>query len=87
MFSTLVIGILGVSRLFHKLSVKEIAPKFLSKLVSLDQIFGKTENYESQVNNNSESKSMFDKMPIPALITVFIFAYLLTRTKFKPKRS
>jgi basic amino acid/polyamine antiporter, APA family len=86
MFSTLVIGILGVSRLFHKLSVKEIAPKFLSKLVSLDQIFGKkTENYESNVNNNnnsnSESNSMFDKMPIPALLTVFIFAYLLTFVK------
>ena len=83
MFSTLVIGILGVSRLFHKLSVKEIAPKFLSKLVSLDQIFGKKpENYENSVNNNnSESNSMFDKMPIPALITVFIFAYLLTFVK------
>ena len=76
MFSALVIGILGVSRLFQKLSVKGIAPKFLSKLLPLDSIFGRKENY-----NNEDKKSMFDPMPIPALLTVFVLAFLLTFVK------
>jgi len=79
MFSTLVIGVLGVSRLFHKLSEKGIAPKYLSKLVSLDKLFSSKENYENNENNeNNNKKSMFDKMPIPALLTVFVSAFLLT---------
>jgi APA family basic amino acid/polyamine antiporter len=75
MFSTLVIGILGVSRLFQKLSVKGIAPKYLSKLVSFDSLFGRKENYEN------EKKPMFDKMPIPALLTIFACSFLLTFVK------
>lgn len=79
MFSTLVIGVLGVSRLFHKLSEKGIAPKYLSKLVSLDNLFSSKENYENNSeNDNNNKKSMFDKMPIPALLTVFSVAFLLT---------
>lgn len=105
MFSTLVIGILGVSRLFQKLAVKGIAPNFLSKLVSIDSLFGSKENYENNVNHangnhvnhvngnngnhangnhvnaNNENKSKFDKMPIPALITIFVSAFLLTFVK------
>ncbi len=86
MFSTLVIGILGVSRLFHKLSEKKIAPNYLSKLISLDSIFGKKpkENYENNSSNNNVSnnkKTYFDKMPIPALLTVFVLSYLLTYVK------
>lgn len=74
MFSTIVIGILGVSRLFHKLSEKGIAPKYLSKLVSLDKMlqFG---------NKNDNKKAIFDRMPIPALLTVFILSFLLTFVK------
>ena len=74
MFSTIVIGILGVSRLFHKLSEKGIAPKYLSKLVSLDKMlqFG---------NKNDNKKAIFDRMPIPALFTVFILSFLLTFVK------
>lgn len=76
MFSTLVIGILGVSRLFHKLSEKKIAPAFLSKLMSIDSIFGKKDS------NGKEVKSKyFDKMPIPALLLVFVTAFLLTFVK------
>ena len=77
MFSTLVIGVLGVSRLFQKLSVKGIAPKILSKLVSLDSIFGRKENYQNDV----DKKSMFDPMPLPALLVVFVSAFLLTFVK------
>ena len=73
MFSTIVIGILGVSRLFHKLSEKGIAPKYLSKLVSLDKVF--------QSNENNGKKAIFDRMPIPALLTVFILSFLLTFVK------
>ena len=79
MFSTIVIGILGVSRLFHKLSEKGIAPKYLSKLVSLDRLFSSKENYEN--NENNGKKSRFDKMPIPALLTVFVCSFLLTFVK------
>ena len=75
MFSSLVIGILGVSRLFQKLSVKGIAPKYLSKLVSFDSLFRRKENYEN------ENKPMFDKMPIPALLTIFACSFLLTFVK------
>ena len=102
MFSTLVIGILGVSRLFQKLSVKGIAPKYLSKLISLDILFKSKEDYknedsvnknedsvnknEDSVNKNEDSdtvndKSTFDKMPIPALLTVFILSFVLTFVK------
>lgn len=73
MFSTLVIGILGVSRLFHKLSEKGIAPKYLSRLVPLDKLFSSGEN--------NGKKAMFDNMPIPALLTVFSLAFLLTFVK------
>ena len=80
MFSTLVIGVLGVSRLFHKLSEKGIAPKYLSKLMRLNKVFSSKENYE---NHAVEKKgdSMFDRMPIPALLTVFVSAFLLTFVK------
>ena len=79
MFCTLVIGILGVSRLFHKLSVKKIAPDYLSKLMSVSDIFGSTkEGFDNKENKNSNK---FDYMPIPALITVFICALLLTFVK------
>ena len=82
MFSTLVIGILGVSRLFQKLSEKGIAPKYLSKLVSIDSLFKKKEDYENNnEENKEENKPMFDRMPIPALITIFILAFLLTFVK------
>ena len=87
MFSTLVIGILGVSRLFQKLSVKGIAPEYLSKLVSLDSLFKSKENYDNDNGNgngngnNNNDKSTFDKMPIPALLTVFILSFLLTFVK------
>ena len=82
MFSTLVIGILGVSRLFQKLSVKGIAPKFLSKLMSIDSLFKKTENYENSENNsNNQESGTFDKMPIPALLTIFVSSFLLTFVK------
>ena len=76
MFSTMVIGILGVSRLFHKLSEKKIAPAFLSKLVSIDSIFGKKDH-----NGKEVTSKYFDKMPIPALLTVFVSAFLLTFVK------
>ena len=83
MFSTLVIGILGVSRLFQKLSVKGIAPEYLSKLVSFDSLFRKTENYENnqKLNNKNSQNTMFDKMPIPALLTIFVLSFLLTFVK------
>jgi basic amino acid/polyamine antiporter, APA family len=84
MFSTLVIGILGVSRLFQKLSVKGIAPKYLSKLVSIDSLFRKSENYEnneSESQSESDNNSMFDRMPIPALLTIFALAFALTFVK------
>ena len=86
MFSTLVIGILGVSRLFQKLSLKGIAPKYLSKLISLDSLFKKKENYDnnnsvSNEDNSNEDNSKFDKMPIPALLTIFICSFLLTFVK------
>ena len=81
MFSTLIIGILGVSRLFHKLSEKGIAPKFLSKLISIDKLFSRKENYENNGEVSEESKSKFDKMPIPALLLVFGSAFLLTFVK------
>ncbi len=83
MFSTLVIGILGVSRLFQKLSVKGIAPKYLSKLVSFDSLFRNTEKYEneSQESNEKLTETFFDRMPIPALITIFILSFLLTFVK------
>jgi basic amino acid/polyamine antiporter, APA family len=82
MFSALVIGVLGVSRLFQKLSEKGIAPKYLSKLVSIDSLFKKKEDYEnSNEENKDENKPMFDRMPIPALITIFILAFLLTFVK------
>lgn len=84
MFSTLVIGILGVSRLFQKLSVKGIAPQYLSKLISIDNLFGNKENYENNVNENVDQNNndsdMFDKMPIPAL-TIFVTSFLLTFVK------
>tara|TARA_B100000242_G_C43026572_1_gene477997 strand:+ start:293 stop:1672 length:1380 start_codon:yes stop_codon:yes gene_type:complete len=73
MFSSLVIGILGVSRLFHKLSEKGIAPKYLSKLVPLDNLLTS--------NQSNGKKAMFDSMPIPALLTVFILSFLLTFVK------
>lgn len=85
MFSTLVIGMLGVSRLFQKLSVKGIAPQYLSKLISIDNLVGIKENYENNVdenayqNNNDGGK--FDKMPIPALLTIFVSSFLLTFVK------
>ena len=72
MFSTLIIGILGVSRLFHKLSEKNIAPKYLSKLMSFDELFR---------NKDDNKKPIFDKMPMGALITLFILAFLLTFVK------
>ena len=84
MFSTLVIGILGVSRLFQKLSVKGIAPKYLSKLVSIDSLFRKSENYEnneSESQSESDNNSMFDRMPIPALLTIFALSFALTFVK------
>ena len=83
MFSTLVIGILGVSRLFQKLSVKGIAPKYLSKLVSFHSLFRNTEKYEneSQESNEKLTETFFDRMPIPALITIFILSFLLTFVK------
>lgn len=85
MFSTLVIGILGVSRLFQKLSVKGIAPQYLSKLISIDNLFGNKENYENNVNENVDQNNndsgMFDKMPIPALLTIFVTSFLLTFVK------
>ena len=86
MFCTLVIGILGVSRLFHKLSVKKIAPNYLSKLMSISDIFsskknnGNTEGFDNN-NNNVKGNNKFDYMPIPALITVFVGALLLTFVK------
>lgn len=76
MFSTIVIGVLGVSRLFHKLSEKGIAPKYLSKLVSLDKILSFNNS-----SNNDNKPAIFDKMPIPALLTVFILSFLLTFVK------
>ena len=118
MLSALVILVLGVSRLFHKLAEKKIAPKYLSKLVALDELFKKkkTENFEnkdnednednqnnqekSNENNNLLSKlggnavkgissyntevvktTKFDKMPIPALVTLFVIAMALTYVK------
>ena len=91
MFCTLVIGILGVSRLFHKLSVKKIAPNYLSKLMSISDIFssnkhnGNTEGFDNNNNNNNNNNvkgnNKFDYMPIPALITVFVGALLLTFVK------
>ena len=82
MFSALVIGILGVSRLFQKLSVKGIAPKFLSKLLPLDSFFGRIVRVEQYSDDNKQvnedKKSKFDPMPIPALLTVFVLAFLLT---------
>ena len=80
MFSTLVIGILGVSRLFQKLSVKGIAPTYLSKLVSFDSLFRNTEKYENNVkeSNEKQPETFFDRMPIPALVTIFILSFLLT---------
>ena len=75
MFSTIVIGVLGVSRLFHKLSEKGIAPKYLSKLVSLDKML------QFKGSNNDDKPAIFDKMPIPALLTVFILSFLLTFVK------
>ena len=83
MFCTLVIGILGVSRLFHKLSVKNIAPNYLSKLMSISDIFSTTKNKEgfNNNNNNNNNNNKFDYMPIPALLTVFICAFLLTFVK------
>ena len=77
MFSTIVIGILGVSRLFHKLSEKGIAPKYLSKLVSLDKML----QFKGSSGNNDGKPAIFDKMPIPALLTVFILSFLLTFVK------
>ena len=76
MFSTIVIGVLGVSRLFHKLSEKGIAPRYLSKLVSLDKML----QFNSSGNNDGKP-AIFDKMPIPALLTVFILSFLLTFVK------
>ena len=58
-FSTIVIGVLGVSRLFHKLSEKGIAPKYLSKLVSLDKML----QFKGSSGNNDSKPAIFDKMP------------------------
>ena len=107
MYSALIILILGVSRLFHKLAEKKIAPNYLSKLVSIDELFKKKkkENFEndeketvqsnnvldklggeavqgiSGYNNKAVKKSKFDKMPIPALLTLFVIAFFLTFIK------
>lgn len=81
MFSTIVIGVLGVSRLFQKLSVKGIAPGYLSKLVSLDKIFSRNDGFDNEnneVNETNTDNALFDKMPIPALLTVFVLSFLLT---------
>ena len=93
MFSSLVIATLGVSRLFHKLSKKKIAPKYLSKLMPLDRMFSKEKFTNSNNQENSElvhnenkklenkKHSRFDKMPIPALLTLFLIAFAITFIK------
>lgn len=90
MLCALVILILGVSRLFHKLSEKKIAPKYLSKLMPLDSLFRKNTAIESFDNKNNQLvkkeenkpiKYKFDRMPIPALITLCVIAIALTYVK------
>lgn len=112
MFSALVILVLGVSRLFHKLAEKKIAPKYLSKLMPIDRMFSKNqENFQNNLALSSSPAaapgdslslnelggnaikdiseypdlevkgSKFDKMPIPALITLFVLAFGLTYIK------
>ena len=114
--SALVILVLGVSRLFHKLAEKKIAPKYLSKLMPIDKMFSKNqENFQNNLALSSSPAlspapapgdslsldelggnaiksvsnypdlevkgSKFDKMPIPALITLFVLAFGLTFIK------
>ena len=94
MFSAMIILILSMSRLFHKLAVKKIAPKYLSKLLSLDDIFKKkskvvAENSDStetkpvvQENfKNQKAKNKFDKLPIPAILSLFVVAFAITFIK------
>ena len=87
MFSSLVIATLGVSRLFHKLSEKKIAPKYLSKLMPLDRMFSKekfTNSGEEQpivIEEDNKKVSKFDRMPIPALLTLFVCAFAITFIK------
>ena len=89
MLSALVILVLGVSRLFHKLAEKKIAPQYLSKLMPLDSLFRKNKANESFANKekkvekkeNKPVKYKFDSMPIPALITLFVIAIALTYVK------
>ena len=90
MFSAMIILILSMSRLFHKLSVKKIAPKYLSKLLSLDDIFRKkTEKSdlikkqpETQENfKNLKNNHKFDKLPIPAILSLFVVAFAITFIK------
>ena len=70
-FSSLVIGTLGASRLFHKLAEKKIAPQYLSKLDKLDSVLPFFKNKIIK----------FDNLPILALVSVFIVAYLITFIK------
>ena len=88
MFSAMIILILSMSRLFHKLAVKKIAPGYLSKLVSLDEIFkidkstDKKNKKEVQENFSEEKKKFqFDKLPIPAIISLFVVALAITFIK------
>ena len=89
MLSALVILVLGVSRLFHKLAEKKIAPKYLSKLMPIDSLFRKKDEVESFDSKKKKVakkekkpiKYKFDSMPIPALITLFVIAIALTYVK------
>ena len=88
MFSAMIILILSMSRLFHKISVKKIAPNYLSKLVSLDEIFkidkSSDKNRKNELPENfleEKKKFKFDKLPIPAIISLFVVALAITFIK------
>lgn len=90
MFSAMIILILSMSRLFHKLSVKKIAPKYLSKLLSLDDIFRKKTEKSDLINKQPETQenfknlknnNKFDKLPIPAILSLFVVAFAITFIK------
>lgn len=92
MFSSLIITTLGVSRLFHKLAEKKIAPKYLTKLMPFDNMFNikklfTKEKFDDKNKDDRKKddkklkKSKFDSMPIPALLTLFIAAFGVTFIK------
>ena len=69
MFSTMLISIFSRSRLLKKLAERKIAPQYLERISTLTEYIG--------IKQNENENSIFQKMPINALLTLGIGSFLI----------